>query len=320
MEATRRFLTSMGLPSGDAHDLPTSSKRFPDGAQYRVEIPSTEGPLPLAVLIEEADRLKVTIHRVSQGSGVMLMTDAEIREMAELARTQGMEISLFARPNAAWDISAMAVSSAGKILGPRLRGQDQLVYCLEDIKRAADLGIRSVLLADEGALWVASEMRLAGELPQDFQFKISVMQGSANPASIRLLERLGASTFNIPTDLTLAQIAAIRQTVDIPLDIYVEAPDDLGGFVRLYEIPEIIRIAAPVYIKFGLRNAPNIYPAGTHIESTSIALTRERVRRARIGLDLLQRYYPEATTSQLGASGLAVPALIGLIPTPGEKN
>jgi hypothetical protein len=320
MEATRRFLANMGLPSGDAHDLPTSAKRFPDGAQYRVEIPSTEGPLPLAVLIEEADRLKVTIHRVSQGSGVLLMTDAEIREMAELARKQGMEVSLFARPNAAWDISAMAVSSAGKILGPRLRGQDQLVYCLEDIKRAADLGIRSVLLADEGALWVASEMRLTGELPQDMQFKISVMQGSANPASIRLLERLGASTFNIPTDLTLAQIAAIRQTVDIPLDIYVEAPDDLGGFVRLYEIPEIIRVAAPVYIKFGLRNAPNIYPAGTHIESTSIALTRERVRRARIGLDLLQRYYPEATTSQLGAPGLAVPALIGLIPTPGEKN
>jgi len=30
--------------------------------------------------------------------------------------------------------------------------------------------------------------------------------------------------------------------------------------VRLYEIPEIIRVAAPVYIKFGLRNAPNIYP------------------------------------------------------------
>jgi hypothetical protein len=310
MEATRRFLASMGLPTGDAHELPSSPKRFPDGAQYRVEIPSTEGPLALAALIEEATRLNVTIHRVSQGSGVMLMTDAEIREMADLARAQGMEVSLFARPNAAWDISAMAVSSAGKVLGPRLRGQDQLVYCLEDIKRAAKLGIRSVLLADEGALWVASEMRLAGELPQDMQFKISVMMASANPTSIRLMEKLGASTFNIPTDLTLAQIAAIRQAVDIPLDIYVEAPDDLGGFVRLYEIPEIIRVAAPVYIKFGLRNAPNIYPAGTHIENVSIALTRERVRRARLGLDLLQRYYPEATTSHLGAPGLALPVTI----------
>ncbi len=310
MEATRRFLTTLGLPPGDAHDLPSSVKRFPDGAQYRVEIPSTEGPLALAALIEEATRLNVTVHRVSQGSGVMLMTDYEIREMAELARTHHLEVSLFARPNAAWDISAMALSSAGKVVGPRLRGQDQLVYCLEDVKRAAELGIRSVLLADEGALWIAGEMRLNGILPYDMQFKISVMQSAANPASVRLLERLGANTFNIPTDLTLAQIAAIRQAVDIPLDIYVEAPDDLGGFVRLYEIPEIIRIASPVYIKFGLRNAPNIYPAGTHIEAVSIALTRERVRRARLGLDLLQRYYPEATASLPGASGLAVPAAI----------
>jgi hypothetical protein len=144
-------------------------------------------------------------------------------------------------------------------------------------------------------------------LPADMQFKLSVMIGSANPASIRLMEKLGASTFNIPTDLTLAQIAAIRQAIDIPLDIYVEAPDDLGGFVRLYEIPEIVRIAAPVYIKFGLRNAPNIYPSGSHIEHVAVALSRERVRRARIGMDILQRYYPEAVMSAPGAQGLALP-------------
>jgi hypothetical protein len=183
------------------------------------------------------------------------------------------------------------------------------VYCLEDVQRAAALGIRSVLLADEGALWVAGEMRQAGVLPEGMQFKISVMMASANPASIRLMERLGADTYNIPTDLTLAQIAAIRQGVDIPLDIYVEVPDNLGGFVRLYEIPELVRIAAPVYIKFGLRNAPDIYPVGKHIESLSIALSRERVRRARLGLDLLARYYPDAIQSEAGAPGLAIPVV-----------
>ncbi|HEU5229556.1 MAG TPA: hypothetical protein VFU49_17190 [Ktedonobacteraceae bacterium] len=104
-----------------------------------------------------------------------------------------------------------------------------------------------------------------------------------------------------------SHIAAIRQAVDIPLDIYVEAPDDLGGFVRLYEIAELVRIAAPVYLKFGLRNAPNIYPVGKHLEHVSIALSRERVRRARIGLDLLARYYPETIQSQAGAQGLAIP-------------
>lgn len=40
----RDVLRSTGLPPGDLHELPTSSRRFPDGAQYRIEIPSTEGP------------------------------------------------------------------------------------------------------------------------------------------------------------------------------------------------------------------------------------------------------------------------------------
>ena len=45
---TRAFLRDeLGLPAGDAFDLPTSGKRFEDGGQYRVEIPSVEGPAAL---------------------------------------------------------------------------------------------------------------------------------------------------------------------------------------------------------------------------------------------------------------------------------
>ena len=95
--------------------------------------------------------------------------------------------------------------------------------------------------------------------------------------------------------------------MDVPLDVYVEAPDNIGGFVRLHEIPELIRVAAPVYVKFGLRNAPDVYPAGSHLDSTTVALSRERVRRARLGMELLARSGYEPSTSELGAQGLAVP-------------
>jgi hypothetical protein len=47
--------------------------------------------------------------------------------------------------------------------------------------------------------------------------------------------------------------------------------------------------AAPVYIKFGLRNASDSYPSNSHLEATAIAVSREWVRRARLGLDLLAR-------------------------------
>jgi len=309
MQATRAFLTRLGLPPGDLHDLPTSVKRFPDGAHYRVEIPSVEGPRALAAVLSEAEARRVRVHRVSQGSGIMLLTDSEIREMARLGKEAGVEVSLFVGPRAGWETGAQIMSPAGKNLGARHRGMDQLVYAVEDVKRACALGIRGVLVADEGLLWVIREMKKAGELPAGLVVKVSVQMGAANPASVRLQEQLGAGTYNPPTDLDLASLAAIRAAVDLPLDLYVEAPDNFGGFIRYYEIGEIARVCAPAYLKFGLRNAPDVYPSGAHLENTVIALSRERVRRAEIGLDHLRRYYPQATQSELSAAGLAIPVV-----------
>ncbi|TVT52441.1 hypothetical protein FNH05_13010 [Amycolatopsis rhizosphaerae] len=307
MRRTRDFLRSLGLPGEDPHGLPSSTKRFPDGGQYRVEIPSVEGPEALDAVFTEADARGVMVHRVSQGSGGMLLTQGDLATIARLAHARSVEVSLFARPVAAWDTGAAPVASGGGVFAAQVRGTEQLVHVLEDIRRTTEAGIRSVLVTDLGVLAVADRMRAAGELPVDLRFKASVQMGLANPASVRLAAETGATTYNVPTDLGLAQLAALRATVDIPLDIYVEAPDDLGGFVRHFEIAEIVRVAAPVYVKFGLRNAPNIYPSGTHLTSTAVALVRERVRRAEIGMELLRRYAPEAVASPLPAADLAVP-------------
>nr|WP_239534008.1 U32 family peptidase [Thalassobacillus pellis] len=288
--------------------MPSSTKTFPDGAQYRVEIPSVEGPGSLEAVLDACREYDVSIHRISQGSGIMLLTDEELTKIADLGRQEDLEVSLFVGPRGSWDINAMPWSSGGKITGQRVQGMDQLIYSIEDVKRACQFGIRSILVADEGLLWLVNEFKKSGELPHDLVVKVSVQMGQSNPVSIRMMENHGADTFNVPTDLTLARLSAIRQVVDIPLDIYVEVPDDIGGFIRHYEIPEIIRVAAPVYIKFGLRNAPNIYPSGTHIKDTSIALSRERVRRARIGLDVIKRYSPDLKVSERGAEGLGIPS------------
>src|SRR6266705_6207015 len=109
----RDALELAGLPAADLHEPPTSEKRFPDGAQYRFEIPSTEGPRCLEAVVEEADRLDVPVHRVSQGSGVFMLTDAELDEFVALAGAANVELSLFARPNAGWDASATSRSPAG---------------------------------------------------------------------------------------------------------------------------------------------------------------------------------------------------------------
>lgn len=297
MKGTRDALAGLGWPSEDPHPAPASMLRFPDGAQYRIEIPSTEGPSAFAAVLEEADRLNVLVHRVSQGSGIMLLSDGEIREMLELAAPRGIEVNLFVGPRATFDIGAQAYSPAGKALGLSVRGSEQLVYAVEDVRRAAGLGIRSVLVSDTGLLAILGKMRRSGDVPGDLILKTSVMMAPANAAAARVLEDLGASTINVPSDLTLPQLASIRAAVGVPIDLYVEAPDNIGGFVRHYEVPELIRVGSPLYVKLGLRNAPDIYPSGSHIESTAVALSRERVRRARLVLDMIRRYGPDLSTS-----------------------
>jgi hypothetical protein len=297
MAEARRYLAGLGLPDRDLGELPTSPKRFADGAQFRVEIPSVEGPGPFRAVVEAAGERDLRVHRISQGSGMLLLTDDEIREMVALGRDRGIEVCLFVGPRAAWDVGVQVTASSGRVVAGSLRGADQLAYGVEDVLRGCRLGVRSILVADTGQLWVLGRMKRAGDLPADLEIKVSISLPVTNPATARLLEELGATTLNLPVDLSLAQLAAIRRAVELPLDVYVEGADDFGGPVRYYEIPELVRVAAPVHLKFTVRNAPGLYPSGEHLAGLAVASARERVRRAAIGIALLRRHYPEATGS-----------------------
>ncbi|WP_205745733.1 U32 family peptidase [Egibacter rhizosphaerae] len=289
MEDVGDTVAALGLPVGDPAAAGTSPRTFDDGAQYRVEIPSVEGPEALQAVIDTADEYRVPVHRVSQGSGIMLQTDAEIDRMVALGRQNGIEVCLFVGPRASWDVGAQARADTGMVVGGSLRGADQLAFGVEDVRRGCELGLRSVLVGDLGQLWVLNELRSRGALPADLVLKTSVTLPAANPATARVLEGLGATTINLPVDLSVAQIAAIREAVTVPLDMYIEAADDFGGSVRYYELPEIVRVAAPVYLKFTVRNAPGLYPAGGHLRELVLSTARERVRRAAIGLGTLER-------------------------------
>src|ERR1700691_5816164 len=117
MKTARASLQSSRSPGCDPRDCPASTRRFPDGGQYRIEIPSTEGPRVLAAVLAEAETRKVPVHRVSQGSGIMLMTDGEICEMLEIGRAAAIEVNLFIGPRCTFDIGAQAYSPAGRALG-----------------------------------------------------------------------------------------------------------------------------------------------------------------------------------------------------------
>jgi hypothetical protein len=284
---SRAALGEVGYPVL-AGSLPDSTGRFADGERWHIEIPSCEGPAVMRAVVEEAGARGVPVHRVSQGSGVMMLTDDEIAEMVSLGREHDIEVCLFLGPRGSWGTGGQAKVSTA--VGGAARGNVEVDACVAEAFRAVRLGVPSLLVGDLGALGVLGDLKKAGELPEDLVLKTSVLMPLTNAPTGVAYEQAGATSLNLSTDLDLAAIAEVRAATTAPLDCYVEVPDDQGGAVRFYDVPELVRIAAPVHVKLGVRNAPNIYPVGKHLEATAVALGRERVRRAELVLRLLREH------------------------------
>lgn len=284
-----------------------SGARFADGAHFRIEIPSVENPEALRAVVEEAHQRKVPIHRASQGSGAMLLSNEDLKEMAQIGADEGVEVNLFVGPREEYGIGGAVRSPDGLLLSGRLRGFHQLRYALEDIERAVEAGIRGFLIADPGLLEILSSMVKDGELPSNIVWKVSAVLAPSNPVTFRQLVALGGTTVNVPSDISLRELAEIRTLSDAPIDLYLESPDALGGVVRGHEIAEIAAVAAPLYAKFGLRNARAVYPAGEHLRADVVANVREKVRRAQLALEWLDLSSLDLSISKPGAEGIGVP-------------
>ena len=295
---TKEFLKTIGIRETN---LETSKKRFPDNSQYRFEVPGIQKPGAMKALIDATDKYDVEVHRVTQTKGIMLLTDSEILEMIDIAKDAKVELFLSVGPRATYDTSASARTEEGKRIGFRLRGYDNLVYAIEDVKRAVDLGVRGIVVYDEGLLWTLGKMRGEGELPKDTHFKVSAHTGHGNPASAKLLEEIGADSFNPVRDLQIPMIASIRNAIDISIDLHTENPKSSGGFIRHYEVPEIIKYAAPVYLKTGGA------VAGHHGWDTTEKQAAERIRQVSLVQSMINRYYDDAIMSKRDASDLAIP-------------
>lgn len=295
MKETRAFLKSIGMPEGDAYNLLTSEKRFADGGQYRFEVPGIQGPKVLEALLEAIDKYGLYLHRVTQTKGIMMLTDNEIIEMVRLAKEAQTDLILAIGPRATTDTSASVNTEEGVRMGYRLRGQEQVVRAVEDVKRAAAFGCTSFLVYDEGCLWLLNKMREAGEIPAECHFKVSAHAGHGNPCSAKMLEEIGANSINPIRDIQLQMMASMRQAIDIPIDIHTENPKSTGGFIRHYEVPEMIRIAAPIYLKTGGS------VAAAHSWESSVDDAKKRAKQVSLVKRMIDSYYPEAIWSPKGS-------------------
>ena len=302
-EETRKYVQKLGLPGGDADTLPASTKTFPDGALYRLEVPTVNSAACLKSLLETATKLGITINRVDETYGGFRHTLQELREYAKIAAEYKVELNISIGPRATYDTSATRLSQQGVRIGYRLRGMEQVLRAVEDAKRILEVGIRGLLIYDEGLLWLLNNMRKDGLIPINTHFKLSAHCGHGNPASFKVLEMLGADTINPVRDMTLPMVGALRQAVNVPLDIHTDNPPASGGFIRVYEAPEIVRVGSPVYLKAG--NSV----IGAHGEMTSASDGVNLAHQVAIVKEMMTRYFPEAKQSAAGTIDQSVPEI-----------
>ena len=192
MNETRKFLESIGQPGGDLYDLPDSEKRFPDGGQYRFEVPGIQGPGPMKALLEQLDEYGIQIHRVTQTKGVMFLTDDEIKQMVEYAKKWKVQLILACGPRATTDTSASVKTEEGQRMGYRLRGQEQIFVESRRSKGGPVLGFVVFLsmMKDCCMFLMRLEKQAIFLLTATLKFlHIQVMATHVRPMCLKVLER-----------------------------------------------------------------------------------------------------------------------------------
>jgi hypothetical protein len=285
------------MPEGDLNDLPTSKKTFmvngqKSDKQFGIEIPTINTASAAKALLEEAARLGITINRIDETYGAFRHTEEEMREYAAICKDSGVALNISIGPRAAYDTSATRMSEQGRVIAYRIRGVDQLARAVDDAKRICSFGIRGLLVYDEGLMWVLGKAREEGILPKEIKLKNSAHNGQGNPAALKVMQGIGADSFNPVRDLSLNMLAALRAVTDIPLDLHTDNPPASGGFIRVYEAPEMVRCCAPVFLKTG----NSVVSAHGSLTSANDGINM--ARQASIVLEMVHRYYPEA--KQLG--------------------
>jgi hypothetical protein len=311
LASIREFMEAQGIPGRDSYDLPTSTKSFPDGTNFRIEIAGVERASTMEAMISEARRRNVTVHRAIAAVGGATFCDfGELKALAQMAFDEKIEVVMTVGHRKGWDAGSKEIStSEGAMQAFRLRGSDNISYHIADLMRCIEAGHRGFLVYDEGVLLILNKMRAEGFLPKETILKFSVFGGYCSAAGAKLVESMGVNSLNPSSDVSLPILGGIRAAVDIPLDVYLIIVDSFGGMFRAYEAPEIARIASPCYFKFEPGTSESDIYKPWISEAWHQDFIKQKVKIASIVLEIMDKHAPQLKASPKGAEDLVLPAV-----------
>lgn len=203
------------------------------------------------VALVKKEGLPVT--RFNETLGAFLLSDAEVAEMLAVCRESGIGMVFALGPRPEYDRKATFYRGGfGASQGRRVNNNDAIALSVEEAMRLAEMGCRGLIAYDLGIIRMLSEMKKAGVLPPNMMIKASSHCIVSNPLTSRVYAENGATSVTTTHDLGLAVLQDMRKAspelvLDVPTDVY----GDKGGFIRFYEIPELVQICSPVMLKVG---------------------------------------------------------------------
>ena len=280
----RTWLQENGLPYSDHIELLPCEKEFPDGGHYGINIPVITSLKLLEFTAKELGKAGVETVQLAQTTGSHLMCDSEIKEMLSACAEYGHGIIFGIGTRPEFDIKASFYRSEyGLEQGRRLNNNDAIACAVDEALKLADFGCTNIAVYDLGLLRIFSKMRSEGALPKDVLFTVSSHCSISNSATAEVFAENGADMIVPLHDVGLPVLQEMRKVLSnkialcIPLDMYKAK----GGFIRFYEIPDIVQIASPVFLKFGASAQADPY------DSVGDAVAKKRIERVIVGLEHL---------------------------------
>jgi len=144
LDRISELMEKAGIPGRDLYDRPESGKFFPDGCHYRIEMSGVEGPRVLEALIDERHKRGVPVHRlISFCQGGTLFDRAELKDFAQMAAEDKMEVIAVPGPRNAWDTGRQFITADGQRCGGlNHRGSDEVRKVLADMLEMYEMGVQ----------------------------------------------------------------------------------------------------------------------------------------------------------------------------------
>ncbi len=303
--------------------LPDSGKKFPDGANYRIEVSGIETAGILGAVIEEAKKFKIPIHRaIATVKGSSYYTDEQLLALAHLAAKEKVEVII-----CPWKLAGLVFENPNRIFSDlRLTDEETEKYFLE-INRCVKFGFRGFLVWDKDVLEVLDFKRRSGELPSETIFKLSTFANSVNSINFDSAVHKGADTINVANGLSLKELAMaclitpgmVKLDVHIVFWQLVLAQNSQGRleletkpYDRIDDAPEIAKVCSPVYFKFE-KGTPGIgvydVPRSGWGFKELAEHKRGDVRTAAEIVKRIEKEHPQLKLSGWGPEDLRVPVI-----------